>query len=110
MFKSCRGLLNPFIIMSLNIENLVRSGVVLAIGVPLVLGLNGTLGTLGRLAEETDAKDDAVAALKADLAVPCLKYVMSKADSKLERQSKDEIEEVLGGEVNHNETCKYVLR
>ena len=96
--------------MALNVENLVRSGVLLALGVPLVLGLNGTLSTLGRLAEQSDAKDDAVAALKADLAVPCLKYVMSKNDSKLERSAKDEIDEVLGGEVNHGETCKYVLR
>ena len=96
--------------MALNVENLVRSGVVLAVGVPLVLGINGTLGTLSRLAEDSDAKDDAVAALKADLAKPCLKYIMSKADSKLKRQAKDEIDEVLGGEVMHGEACKYVLR
>ena len=96
--------------MALNIENLVRSGVVLVVGVPLVLGINGTLGTLSELAKDSNEKDDAVAALKGDLARPCLKYVMSKNDSKLEREAKDEIDEVLGGEVNHVETCKYVLR
>ena len=96
--------------MSLNIENLVRSGAVILVGLPLALGVSGTLGTLSELAKDSSPKDDAITALKGDLAVPCLKYVMSKNDSKLEREAKDLIDDVLGGEVNHGETCKYVLR
>ena len=96
--------------MALNIENLVRTGAVVLVGLPLALGVNSTLGTLSELAKDSNAKDDAIAAFKADLTVPCLKYMMSKNDSKLEREAKDLIDEALGGEVNHGETCKYVLR
>ena len=100
--------------MAISIENLVRSGVVLAVGVPLVLGINGSLSAnsklAAQLAAETDVKEDAISKLKGDLAVPCLKYMMAKDKSKLERKAKDEIDEVLGGEAMHDETCKYVLR
>ena len=97
----------------LNIDSLVRSAVCLAIGLPLVLGLNGVTGTLSRLAEnaaEKDGKTEAVDNLKSDLALPCLKYVMSKSDSKLEREAKNEVDEILGGEVMISEACSYVLR
>ena len=98
---------------SLNIESLVRSGVCLAIGLPLVLGLSGLTNTLSKLAvdaAEEDRKTETVENLKADLTLPCLKYVMSKADSKLERDAEDSVDEVLGGEVMIGEVCKYVLR
>ena len=98
---------------SLNIESLVRSVVCLAIGLPLVLGINGLTGTLGKLAvdaAEEDRKTETIDNLKADLTLPCLKYVMSKSDSKLEREAKDSVDEVLGGEVMIGETCQYVLR
>ena len=97
--------------MQLNIENLVRSAAVIAIGLPLTLGLSGTLGTLSELAQNSvSEKDDAIAAFKAELTVPCLKYMMSKNDSKPEREAKDLIDEALGGEVNHGGTCEYVLK
>ena len=100
--------------MNLNIENLVRSGVVLAVGLPLALGMTSALGTADRLttlaetaavnrvSEESDN-------LKSTLVEPCLRYVVSKADSKLERVAKNDIDDVLGGEVNHGEVCKWVL-
>ena len=99
--------------MKLNIESLVRSGVCLAIGLPLVLGISGMTGTLSRLAvdaAEEDRKTATVENLKADLTLPCLKYVMAKVDSKLERAAKDAVDEVLGGEVMIGEACKWVLR
>ena len=97
----------------LNIDSLVRSAVCLAIGLPLVLGLNGVTSTLSRLAEnaaEKDRKTETVDTLKADLTLPCLKYVMSKSDSKLEREAKNQVDEILGGEVMISEACSYVLR
>ena len=99
--------------MKLNIESLVRSGVCLAIGLPLVLGLSGLTNTLGRLAvdaSEEDRKTETVDNLRADLTLPCLKWVMAKVDSKLEREAKDAVDEVLGGEVMIGEACKWVLR
>ena len=99
----------------MNIENLVRSGVVLLVGLPVSLGFMSALGTADRLttlAEEAAAKNAVVAqtdTLKAKLAEPCLRYVVSKADSKLEREAKNDIDEAVGGAVNYGEVCKWVL-
>ena len=100
--------------MNLNIENLVRSGVVLVVGLPVALGVTSALGTADRLT--TLAEDAAVNrvaeetnTLKGKLAEPCLRYVVSKADSKLEREAKNDIDEAVGGAVNYGEVCKWVL-
>ena len=99
--------------MTLNIENIVRSGVVLAIGLPVVLSVSGTLSTVGNLAKEMAAKTDAVADAKAEirgrLAEPCLRYIMAKPSSKLEDKARIEIDEIVGGDTMHGEVCRYVL-
>ena len=100
--------------MTLNIENLVRSGVILAVGIPIVLGVNGSLSTLNKLAlkssSDSNVKDDAVAELKGKLAEPCLRYIMAKPSSKLEDKARIEIDEIVGGDTMHGEVCRYVLR
>ena len=100
--------------MNLNIENLVRSGVVLVVGLPVALGVTSALGTADRLTTmaETAAVNRVTEEsnkLKSTLVEPCLRYVVSKADSKLERTAQNDIDDVLGGEVNHGEVCKWVL-
>ena len=100
--------------MNLNIENIVRSGVVLVVGLPVALGITSALGTADRLTTlaETAAVNrvaEETASLKSTLVEPCLRYVVSKADSKLERTAQNDIDDVLGGEVNHGEVCKWVL-
>ncbi len=98
--------------MNLNIENLVRSGVVLAVGLPMALSLNNLVGVTARLAEDagTPSKStEVVTRVKGDLTEPCIRYSVSKVDSKLERNAKNDIDELLGGEVNYREVCKWVL-
>jgi len=95
---------NTFI-MEVNVNQIVRSVVVLAVGLPISVGVavNGL---------RTPEKNESViiqSELKAELTEPCLKYALSKVDSKLEREAKNEIDEVFGGEVNYQETCKWVL-
>ena len=88
----------------MNVENLVRSGVALVIGLPLTVGV--------LVAGLPEPKNESVLVqnrIKAELTEACVKYLVSKNDSKLEREAKDEIDEVLGGEVNYIETCKWVL-
>ena len=72
--------------------------------------MTSTLSRLAENAAEKDRKTETVDTLKADLTLPCLKYVMSKSDSKLEREAKNEVDEILGGEVMISEACSYVLR
>ena len=101
--------------MNLNIENLVRSGVVLVVGLPVTLGINTALGTADRLttlaenAAVTPQKESIIADTKGELIGPCINFLVSKVDSKLERDAKNQIEEVLGGEVSHKEVCKWVF-
>lgn len=91
--------------MSLNVENLVRSGVLLVVALPI------TVASAFSLAERPRENKSLVtqAGLKAELTLPCLRYALSKADSKLEREAKNAVDEVLGGEVNYREACKWVL-
>ena len=95
----------------LNVENLVRSGVVLVVGLPVALSLGGLVNTTSDLARESSESQAEVVAqsLKNELTVPCIKYMVSKVDSKLEREAKTDIDEVLGGEVDYGNTCKWVL-
>ena len=97
---------------NLNIENLFRSCVVLAVGLPIAFGLTSALGTADRLttlAEKEVEKTSLADSLKEKLTEPCLGYALSKPDSKLERTSKNDIDEILGGEVNHRDVCNWVL-
>ena len=91
--------------MELNVNQLVRSGVILVLGLPLSLGvLQGV-----KYASQTSEVSKATAQVKGELTKPCIRYMTSKSDSKLEREAKNEIDEVLGGEVVHGDTCKWVL-
>ena len=97
--------------MNLNIENLVRSAVVLGVGLPLVLSISNFTGVATRVAEQslTDPTSEVTSAVKYELAGPCVRYMLSKNESKLEREAKNDIEDVVGGPVNHTETCNWVL-
>ena len=97
--------------MNLNIENLVRSAVVLGVGLPLVLSISNLTGVATRVAEQslTDPTSEVTSAIKSELSGPCVRYMLSTNDSKLEREAKNDIEEVVGGPVNYTETCNWVL-
>lgn len=94
--------------MEINVNNLARSAVVLALGLPLMLPLGGAIGNTSRLTEQTPA-DKEVAKFKDELTLPCLRYAFSRTDTKAEREAKNEIDEVLGGDANHRAVCNYVL-
>ena len=97
--------------MTLNIENLVRSGVVLAVGLPVALSLGGLTGAATRVLERslTDPTAEVANTLKEDLTEPCVLWAYSKVDSRLERDAKNAIEEVMGGEVSYQDLCAWVL-
>ena len=88
-------------------KNYFRSGVALVVGLPLALSVAGLVNTTSRLADS--AADGAQQSLKDELTVPCVKYMVSKVDSKLEREAQNQIDEILGGEVDYGNTCKWVL-
>ena len=95
-------------IMNLNVENLVRSGVVLVVGLPLILPLGSAVGSLAEVSRQSPGQR-AARAFKDELTVPCLKYIFTSGDSKSEREAKNEIDDVVGEGANYGNVCKYVL-
>jgi len=92
--------------MNLNLENLVRSGVILAIGLPITIGI-----TSSSFRDTTSAAERAVAERKAALSDSCLDWAISKVDSKLERTAKDSIDTILGNDgADYKTLCDYVLQ
>ena len=89
----------------MNVENLVRSGVVLVLGLPLTIAATISISERPTKNYATITKS----LLKAELTEPCLKWAFSKTDSKLERSAKDLIDDSLGGEVEHEDVCRWVL-
>ena len=98
--------------LNVNVSSLVRSGVVLLLGAPVVLSMASMFKTNAeatRLANQPDVREEAISVYRGAAAEACVKFLVSKDDSKLEREAKTELDEVFGGEVNYPEVCKWVF-
>ena len=99
------------------VPSVVRSVAIGAVLLPLSLSVSGTLnaaGTFLNSAAQTASSESSATVtkngIKADLVESCTDYLLSKNDSKVEREAKDQIDEYFGGEVNYGEVCKWVYR
>ena len=89
----------------MNVENLVRSGVLLVVGLPITLGV-----AVSALKDGTSRSARVLSETKASLTEACLDYAVSKADSKLERNAQDAIDKILGADgADYKALCNYVL-
>ena len=98
--------------LNVNVASLVRSGVVLVLGVPVVFAVGAAFNETARstrLAAEPDARTEVIEEYQGLAAEACVKYLVSKSDSKLEREAKTELDEAFGGEVNYQEVCKWAF-
>lgn len=96
-----------------NIDSIVRSLAVVAVGLPLTLSVTNLTNTTAEIAElalKENPTEEVISGLRAELVKPCLDYYLSKNDSKLEREAKNTIDDVMGGEVNHKGLCDYIVR
>jgi len=91
------------------ISSIVRSVAIATIFVPLTLGLAGGVNRLLDKAEDTTSKSAQLAQMKSDLAKDCLSWMMSKKDTKVERQAETAIDEFFDGSVAYEEVCEWVL-
>tara|TARA_B100001758_G_scaffold182631_1_gene159352 strand:+ start:195 stop:506 length:312 start_codon:yes stop_codon:yes gene_type:complete len=98
--------------MNFDINHLVRSGAIALVGLPLALSTSGLINTTSSLAEASsdralrETETQRVYTKYGDqLAEACIGWAVSKVDSKLERESKNTIDEVFGGEVNYKAVC-----
>ena len=90
--------------MDFNVNQLVRSGVVLVVGLPVSLAV-----ALAALPESTSKAVQTQNRVKGDLTDTCLKYAFSGRDSKAERAAKDKIDEQFGEKADYAGVCKWVL-
>ena len=89
--------------MEFNLNTAIRSVVILVVGLPVTLGVASSMS-------KTDPVTDAVSAAKAPLVAPCLEYMISKPDSKLERGAKDKVDAAMGSDgADYKGLCGYVL-
>ena len=89
--------------MEFNLNTAIRSAVILVVGLPVTLGVASNI-------TKTDPVSDAISAAKAPLVAPCLEYMISKPDSKLERGAKDRVDAVMGSDgADYKGLCGYVL-
>jgi hypothetical protein len=94
--------------MNFDINHLVRSGAIALVGVPLALSTSGLINTTAHAAKEATAKTEVQSVYEKygdELAEACIGWAVSKVDSKLERESKNTIDEVFGGEVDYSKVC-----
>ena len=98
--------------MNFNIDSIVRSLAVVAVGLPFSLSVTNLTNTTARVAELALDKEPVVVVaddLRTKLTRPCINYYVSKADSKLEREAKTNIDDVMGGEVDYKALCDYIV-
>ena len=91
--------------MDLNVNQLIRSVVIAVVGLPISVAVASAVfvdATPGDMLETSR--------VKAALMGGCVDYMVSKPDSKLERQGQDKIDEVLGADgANYKDLCGWVL-
>ena len=94
--------------MNFDINHLVRSCAIAAVGLPIALstsGLISTTATAAKDATERTGVQEVYTNYGDQLAKACIGWAVSKVDSKLERESKNTIDEVMGGEVDYKKVC-----
>ena len=98
-------LLMKEVLSTLNVASLVRSGVVLVLGAPLLMGVGNSLSAL----TAPSPVEVATRRVQAGLVEPCIDYMFAKNDSKLEREAKTELDEAFGGQVDYSNVCGWVF-
>ena len=100
--------------MTFNIDvgNIFRTFAVLAITVPFTFSLSDALKAntaLSRQRAAVSKQQEVYRSLQGQMVLPCIKYRVSKGDTKLEREAKNQLDEIFGGEVSHGAACNFVL-
>ena len=99
--------------MDYNLNNIVRSVAVIVVGLPLSLGMNEFLSASTNAVNASIEKSDQsrqYETLRASLTQPCLEYLFSDVDSKLERTAKNTIDDQFGGSVDYKGVCNWIIK
>ena len=94
--------------MNFDINHLVRSAAIAAVGLPLAFSTSGLINTTSVAAQKATSEtgvQEVYSKYGDELAEACIGWAVSKVDTKLERESKNTIDEVFGGEVDYGKVC-----
>ena len=98
--------------MKINVDHIVRSLAIAAVGVPMSLSVANLVNT-GSLIAAQQLKDQPIEIVQEELETqlvrPCIDWYVSKKDSKVEREAKNTIDDIMGGETDYSTLCEYVL-
>ena len=102
--------------MNFDVNHLVRSAAIAAVGLPLALSTSGLIDTTASVTEagsERVLRETRVKQVYTEygdqLAEACIGWAVSKVDTKLERESKTAIDDVFGGEVDYSKVCNVFV-
>tara|TARA_B100001093_G_scaffold505931_1_gene564047 strand:- start:1700 stop:1996 length:297 start_codon:yes stop_codon:yes gene_type:complete len=98
--------------MSINIDSIVRSVAIIAVGLPITLSITNLTNTATLLAESGLKRTPyaiTIEELEEVLTRPCIDYFISKSDSKLERKAKNTIDDTLGDGAQYKALCDFIL-
>jgi len=98
--------------MTFDYNNIIRTVAVAIVALPVSLGLSGSLNANTELTRQnivTSAAQDVIDEHKDALTKACIDFRLSKPDTKLERTSKNTIDEFFDGEVSYPATCAWIL-
>ena len=94
--------------MNIDVNHIIRSVAIVLVGAPLALSTSNLLNTTSTAAQratEVSQAQEIKTEYGDQLAKACYAYALSKVDSKLEREAKNTIDEVFGGEVDYKTAC-----
>ena len=98
--------------MNIDINSIVRSVAVVVVGLPVALSSSSLINSAATAARSAQGSPEALEVKQeyaGQIAKACYGFALSKADSKLERESKTAIDEVFGGEVNYQAVCNALV-
>ena len=98
--------------MTFDINSLARTAVAGIVGLTITVPLAGEIvasGQASRAVPEPTKAEQVLDGIVNELTAACVDYRISKADSKLEREAKNTIDDYFGGEVGYRAVCDYVL-
>ena len=90
--------------MDFNVNQCIRSAVVLVVGLPVSVAVALSVAPKGETTAVRTTNN-----MKGDLTATCLEYAFSKSDSKMEREAKNAIDDRFGDGANYAEVCRWVL-
>ncbi len=98
--------------MSFDLNNIIRTAAAAVIGLSITIPVGSEIvasGQARRAAAEPTEAEVVLDGIVNNLTSACVDYRISKVDSKLERNAKNEIDEYFDGEVSYKAICDYVL-